>query len=85
MTTTRQLLKLAPGEYIAAVVPEYCAGPGYSNRPLWVYIRNGSTYRQECIQPEQQTPAMHTMFATLAAAHGQMLAAVEAVTKKAKA
>lgn len=84
---TAPLLRLAPGEYIAAVVPEFASGPGWSNRPLWVYIGTGRGHemRCECIQPEQQTRDMRIMFATLAAAHSQMLAAVEAVTRKAKA
>ncbi len=84
---TSPLLKLAPNEHIAAVVPEFASGPGWSNRPLWVYIvrGNGNETRRECIQPEQQTRDMRIMFATLAAAHSAMLAAVEAVTKKGKA
>jgi len=72
-----KVIKLARGEHITAVVPEYCSGPGWSNAPVWVYISraNGSIYT-ECIQPEERTKAMHTLFAPGAAMHAALIRAV---------
>lgn len=56
-------IKLARGENVIAVVPERCHGPGWSNQPVWVYIKtNDGRLREECIQPEERTPEMHTLF-----------------------
>jgi hypothetical protein len=56
-------IKLARGERIIAVVPERCNGPGWSNSPAWVYIAtNDGRLREECIQPEERTPELHTLF-----------------------
>jgi hypothetical protein len=55
-------IKLAPGESIIAVVPDRCAGPGWANAPTWVYIKtNAGRLREECIQPEERTPELHTL------------------------
>lgn len=45
-------IKLAPGEHIAAVVPDSPHGPGWSNLLAWVHIHNNSTrsFRTEAIQ-----------------------------------
>ena len=34
-------IKLKKHEHIIAVVPEYCDGPGWSNRVLWEHIVTG--------------------------------------------
>lgn len=46
------VIKLEPGEHIAAVVPEYASGPGWSNQLAWVHIHNNGTrtFRTEAIQ-----------------------------------
>jgi hypothetical protein len=34
---------------------EECAGPGWTNKPLWVHIRTvDGKLRTECLQPEDQ-------------------------------
>lgn len=54
---------LNPGERIIAVVPQQAAGPGWSNAPTWVYIAtNDGRLREECIQPEERTPDLHTLY-----------------------
>ena len=65
-------------ERIIAVVPEFSRGPGWSNRPLWVYIAGNSnkTLRTECIQPEEQTAEMHTLFAPGAAMSSALIASI---------
>lgn len=77
-------ITLKHGEKVLAVVPEFASGPGWSNRPIWVYIGNyaGNTFRAECIQPEKQTAEMHALFSIGAAAHSALLASVK--TRKAR-
>lgn len=70
-------IKLEHGERIIAVVPEFCAGPGWSNAVVWVHIaRNDGTLRSECIQPEDRTPQMHALFAIGAEVAASLKAAV---------
>lgn len=69
--------KLASGERVVAVVPQYCAGPGWSNTPIWVYIVNSEKkVREECIQPEEQTIEQRLLFKLCEEAHGLMLATI---------
>jgi len=77
-------VQLARHEEIVAVVPQFAAGPGWTNRPLWLHIINhvDGRYRCECIQPEDQTSTQHVLFPVLAAAHAAMLAQIK--VKKAK-
>jgi hypothetical protein len=70
-------IKLGYGERIIAVVPERCAGPGWSNAPIWVYIRtNAGDLREECIQPDERTSDMHVLFGPGAAMAEELLRAV---------
>lgn len=56
-------ITLQHDEYIIAVVPEYCAGPGWSNTPVWVYIASpGGKFRIDCLQPEEQSRELHLLF-----------------------
>ncbi len=51
------------GERIVGVVPEHVNGPGWANQPVWVYIgTNDGRLREECIQPDERTAAMHSLF-----------------------
>lgn len=78
-------ITLKCGERIVAAVPEFCGGPGWSNTPVWVHIvAKDGTYRQECLQPDQQTPSMRQVFRICNEAHRLMLDEIEALTKRAK-
>ncbi len=51
------------GERIVGVVPEHVNGPGWANQPVWVYIgTNDGRLREECIQPNERTAAMQSLF-----------------------
>ena len=68
---------LADGERILAVVPEYCSGPGWTNELVVVFIATGDwEIRQEYIQPEERTPAMHALFSSGSAITAALLNAV---------
>ena len=70
-------IKLSHGERIVAVVPDRCSGPGWSNAPVWVFIAtNDGRLREECIQPEERTSEMHTLFCAGEAMCKALLSAV---------
>ena len=76
-------IKLAYGERIIGVCPERCAGPGWSNAVVWVYIAtNDGRLREECIQPDERTPAMHVLFAAGEAMAQALVDAVPVVKAK---
>lgn len=78
-------MKLKKGESIVTAWAEYCSGPGWSNAPIWVIVRDANKgLREECIQPEDQTPEMLWLFATCASANRSMVAAVNARRLKGK-
>jgi hypothetical protein len=63
MKPKTKTIKLHEGERVVAVVPERCAGPGWSNTPTWVYIAtNDGKMREECIQPNERTHELHALF-----------------------
>lgn len=68
-------IQLSRTERVLAVVPEYCAGPGWANSPLWVHIADHATgmLRSECIQPEDQTPEQLTLFRIGADVHAALV------------
>ena len=45
-------------------MPERAYGPGWSNFPTWVYIANAANgqLRCECIQPEERSRELHTLY-----------------------
>ena len=77
-------IKLKKHEHIIAVVPEYCAGPGWSNPVLWVHIADGntSTYRTEAIQPDERNRDQVVLFKAGEAMHQALIDSV--VVKKEK-
>lgn len=70
-------------EYVVTAYGETAAGPGWSNQPLWVILRNSSgRIRQIAIQPEQQTADMIALYAVSNVVHRQMAAAVKSYLKR---
>lgn len=70
-------LKLDYGERVIAVVPEFCSGPGWANRVIWVHIvANDGRVRSEAIQPTDQTPEQIALFAPGAAMHDALIRSV---------
>ena len=56
-------IKLNKGDRVLAVVPEYCAGPGWSNQIVNVYIETiAGKLRTEYLQPDEMSNEMHTLF-----------------------
>lgn len=79
-----RIIKLADYERVVAVVPQRAGGPGWANAPTWVHIVNYRTgqHREECIQPEERSVALHHLYSAGAAMHAALIEAVQ--TKQAR-
>lgn len=75
-------IKLSRHERVIAVVPEFCEGPGWSNRLVNVHIVDYATnnYRVVYLQHEEQSSEMQKMFAIIENVHRL---AISCVTTKA--
>lgn len=77
------VLQLPRGSEIFCAWAENCSGPGWTNRLVWVLIRDADgRFRIEGIQPEDQTPVMRALFNTSAAVSAEMLLAVRVMEQK---
>jgi hypothetical protein len=73
-------MKLEPGERIVCAYAEPASGPGVSNKPLWVVVREvGGKLREECLQPEEQTTPILYLYGTAYEVHKAMLSAVHRI------
>lgn len=83
---SKHSVRLEEFEYIVTAYAQPAAGPGWANSPMWVVIANNSTgkFRQDCIQPEEQTAEMSALYAFSALAHGRMTSLVELDAIRAK-
>lgn len=72
---------------IIAAWAERTEGPGWANTPIWYLTQSAAGLALHCIQPEQQTDEMRTLYCISNAAHLSMTRAVQRwmekrVTKK---
>ena len=74
-------IDLKGSERIVAVIPETITGAGYRNFIIRVHIVDYTkqTWREECIQPDEQTPMMIALFKPLEQAHEVMLGDIKTV------
>ena len=57
---------------------ESASGPGWANQPVWVLVRERcGKLRIECLQPDEQSRDIHTLYRVSSAAHGAMVTAVQ--------
>lgn len=68
-------------ENIVAIVPQNAFGPGWTNKPLWIYIENVAegTYRRICLQVEEQSIEMQLLFNIGSVVHESLLGAVKTI------
>lgn len=80
-----RMVRLSEHEYVETAYAQHAAGPGWSNTPLWIVITDGATgkTRKACLQPDEQTTEMHTLYSFAALAHESMMSAVSRVIVKA--
>ena len=70
-------MKLKKDDHVVTAFAENASGPGWTNQPIWVVVRNrGGDLRMECIQPRDQTRDMILLYGPSQASHGAMTAAV---------
>jgi len=69
---------LGKDDYLVTAYPQYCAGPGWANTPVWLIIKNNESgkLREECIQPNEFSKDMHLLFNVALSAHNVFLNAV---------
>jgi hypothetical protein len=77
-------VKLDEHEYIVTAYAKPASGPGWANKPLWVVIGNKETgkFREDCIQPMEQTAGMVELYDFSALAHERMTNLVERIASK---
>lgn len=68
--------------HIVTAYPERAEGPGWRNEPLWIVVRVNGDLREVCLQPDEQTDAMRSLFRVCEAAHVAMKGAVEWAMRK---
>lgn len=74
----KKLLRLSKHDRIVTAYAQHAAGPGWANSPLWVIVRDGDgKLREECIQPEERTPALHWLYDVAAASHRSLMDAMQ--------
>jgi hypothetical protein len=65
------------GEQIVTAYAERARGPGWSNNPIWVIVRDsGGNLREECLQPAELSLEMYHLYGVSEAAHHSMVEAV---------
>lgn len=55
---------------------EGAAGPGWANQPLWYLVDDYGKLRVECLQPDEQSSEIKTLYAMSEVTHLAMTAAV---------
>ena len=76
-------MRLEKNERIVTAYAQRASGPGWSNMPVWVIVRDANgNLREECIQPDEQTAEIAHLFHVSEAAHFAMVAAVERAIKR---
>ena len=77
--------KLGAHEHIVTAWAQPAAGPGWANQPLYLLIRDSNgKLRTECLQPDEQTAEMRTLYGISAHVHSQLTRSAESIVKKVK-
>lgn len=70
-------MAITSNDTVITAFAEYCYGPGWSNTPLWVIVRDANgLLRQESLQPDEQGADIRLQFDVSAAVHLSVKAAV---------
>ena len=76
-------MRLAKNERIVTAYARLACGPGWSNMPVWIVVRDANgNLREECMQPDEQTAEIAHLYNVSEAAHYAMVAAVERAIKR---
>lgn len=65
--------KLDEGDRIVTAYAQNADGPGWQNCPVWIVIRaRDGTFREMCLQPEEQSLAMRIFYRIASEIHVMM-------------
>jgi hypothetical protein len=71
-------VRLMIGDVIVCAWAAPCNGPGWANQPIRLVVRNhAGEYREEWIQPDEQTERMHTLYPISAMVTNQLIREIE--------
>lgn len=77
--------RLAEHEHVVTAYAQRASGPGWSNTPLWVIIQDGNgKLRRECLQPEEQTQTIYTLYGISHSVNIQLVNEVERIVARKK-
>lgn len=84
--TKSQVPMLKNDEYIVTAYAEAASGPGWGNTPVWVVVcRKGTQdYRIECLQPDEQTSVMRSVYQVSDGMHHLMVKEARSVMTRKK-
>jgi hypothetical protein len=67
---------IAKTDTIITAFASPAAGPGWANSPVWIVVRSqDGSYREVCLQPEEQSPEMLALYDVSATVNRSMIAA----------
>ena len=70
-------MPLTKKRQIVAVTARSASGPGWANSPVWVVWRDEyGQLHEDCLQPNEQSIEIHTLYRVCAAAAAALEAAV---------
>lgn len=66
----------ATKKQLVTVYTEPASGPGWANAPLWIIWRDDlGKLHEDCLQPDDQSNDIRTLYGTCAAAHAALMRA----------
>jgi hypothetical protein len=76
---------LLKDDRVICAYAEPASGPGWSNMPLWVVVRDkGGNLAERCLQPEEQSAEIIALYRISREVHGAMFRAVRELQLKGK-
>lgn len=71
-------MSIRKDDQIVTAYAQRASGPGWTNCPLWVIVKGADgILREECLQPEDQTAGMATLYNISEAVHLALRQAVK--------
>jgi hypothetical protein len=72
-------MEFSEHDQIITAYAQKAHGPGWSNQPVWVVVRSrlDSSYRLECLQPDEFSMNIWALYDVSEAAHKAMVEAIK--------
>ena len=70
-------------DHIVTAYAESASGPGWANAPVWVVVKDiDGKLRIECLQPNEQSAEIYSLYEISQATHSAMVSAVKSLPKR---